>query len=74
MRWDAQALDFDEPAALPGLPTVRGLLRSIEVPEFPGLTFHEVRAKSALNAVPKESAMPFAYTINTFRGCSHACV
>jgi DNA repair photolyase len=74
MRWDAQRLDFDEPETLPGLPTVRGLLRSIEVPEFPGLTFHEVRAKSALNAVPKGSAMPFGHTINTFRGCSHACV
>jgi DNA repair photolyase len=74
MRWDAQRLDFAEPETLPGLPTVRGLLRSIEVPEFPGLTFHEVRAKTALNAVPKESAMPFGHTINTFRGCSHACV
>jgi hypothetical protein len=29
MRWDAQALDFEEPETLPGLPTVRGLLRSI---------------------------------------------
>jgi DNA repair photolyase len=74
MRWDAQRLDFAEPETLPGLPTVRGLLRSVEVPEFPGLTFHEVRAKSALNAVPKGSAMPFGHTINTFRGCSHACV
>ena len=74
MRWDAQRLDLEEPEALPGLPTVRGLLRSIEVPEFPGLTFHEVRAKSALNAVPNGSAMPFGHTINTFRGCSHACV
>src|SRR3954466_14090073 len=74
MRWDAQRLDLDEPETLPGLPTVRGLLRSIEVPEFPGLTFHEVRAKTALNAVPKGSAMPFAHTINTFRGCSHSCV
>ena len=74
MRWDAQRLDLVEPEALPGVPSVRGLLRSVEVPEFPGLTFHEVRAKSALNAVPKGSAMPFAYTINTFRGCSHACL
>src|SRR3954462_15637878 len=74
MRWDAQRLDLDEPETLPGLPTVRGLLRSIEVPEFPGLTFHEVRAKTALNVVPKGSAMPFAHTINTFRGCSHSCV
>src|SRR3954464_9643440 len=74
MRWDAQRLDLDGPETLPGLPTVRGLLRSIEVPEFPGLTFHEVRAKTALNAVPQGSAMPFSHTINTFRGCSHACV
>src|SRR3712207_9265412 len=55
------------------MPSIRGLLRSVQVPEFPGLTFHEVRAKSALNAVPGDSAMPFPYTINTFRGCSHAC-
>jgi DNA repair photolyase len=74
MRWDAQRLDLDEPETLPGLPGVRGLLRSVQVPEFPGLTFHEVRAKSALNAVPKDSAMPFGHTINPYRGCSHACV
>ncbi|MGY1750760.1 Rv2578c family radical SAM protein [Modestobacter sp. SYSU DS0511] len=73
MRWDAQKLDLDEPTTLPGLPTVRGLLRRVQVPEFPGLTFHEVRAKSALNAVPKGSAMPFGHTINPYRGCSHAC-
>jgi len=74
MRWDAQRLDFDEPSTLPGLPDVRGLLRTVQVPEFPNLTFHEVRAKSALNAVPKGSAMPFGHTINPYRGCSHACV
>ncbi len=74
MRWDAQRLDLEEPTALPGLPTVRGLLRRVQVPEFPGLTFHEVRAKSALNAVPADSAMPFGHTINPYRGCSHACV
>jgi DNA repair photolyase len=74
MRWDAQRLDLDEPGALPGLPDVRGLLRSVQVPEFPGLTFHEVRAKSALNAVPAGSAMPFGHTINPYRGCSHSCV
>jgi DNA repair photolyase len=73
MRWDAQRLDVDE-ATLPGMPSIRGLLRSVEVPEFPGLTFHEVRAKSALNHVPGESAMPFPWTINPYRGCSHACL
>ena len=73
MRWDAQRLDIEDPSALPGMPGIRGLLRSVEVPEFPGLTFHEVRAKSALNRVPGESAMPFPWTINPYRGCSHAC-
>ena len=73
MRWDAQRLDVDE-ATLPGMPSIRGLLRSVQVPEFPGLTFHEVRAKSALNHVPGESAMPFPWTINPYRGCSHACL
>jgi DNA repair photolyase len=73
MRWDAQRLDIDEPSTLPGMPSIRGLLRSVQVPEFPGLTFHEVRAKSALNHVPGESSMPFPWTINPYRGCSHAC-
>jgi DNA repair photolyase len=74
MRWDAQRLDLQDPTALPGMPSIRGLLRSVHVPEFPGLTFHEVRAKSALNHVPGESAMPFPWTINPYRGCSHSCV
>ncbi|MDP5183328.1 intein-containing Rv2578c family radical SAM protein [Blastococcus sp. BMG 814] len=74
MRWDAQRLDLDEPGALPGMPSIRGLLRSVQVPEYPGLTFHEVRSKSALNRVPGESAMPFPWSINPYRGCSHSCV
>jgi DNA repair photolyase len=74
VRWDAQRLDLEDPSALPGMPGIRGLLRSVEVPEFPGLTFHEVRSKSALNRVPGESAMPFPWTINPYRGCSHSCV
>jgi DNA repair photolyase len=74
MRWDAQLLDLEEPATLPGMPSIRGLLRSVQVPEFPGITFHEVRAKSALNHVPGESAMPFPFTINPYRGCIHKCI
>jgi DNA repair photolyase len=73
VRWDAQRVDVEEASTLPGMPSIRGLLRSVQVPEFPGLTFHEVRSRSALNHVPGESAMPFPWTINTFRGCSHAC-
>ncbi|CCG03533.1 Rv2578c family radical SAM protein [Blastococcus saxobsidens] len=74
MRWEAQRIDVEDPSALPGMPSIRGLLRSVQVPEFPGLTFHEVRARSALNKVPGDSAVPFPYTINPYRGCSHSCL
>jgi DNA repair photolyase len=50
-----------------------GLVRSVRTPEFAGVTFHEVMAKSALSKVPAASRMPFRWTINPFRGCSHAC-
>jgi DNA repair photolyase len=74
MRWDAQRLDLEDPSMLPGMPSIRGLLRSVQVPEFPGVTLHEVLCKSALNALPAEAAMPFKWTINPFRGCLHSCV
>ena len=65
--------------ALPGLErstlvALPGHLRSVRSPEFQGAVFHEVLAKSALNRVPGQSSMPFAWTINPYRGCSHACV
>jgi DNA repair photolyase len=56
--------------ALPGL---RGLLRSVRTPEFAGTVFHEVEARSALNEVRGPSPLPFRWTINPYRGCSHAC-
>ncbi|MGK9149045.1 intein-containing Rv2578c family radical SAM protein [Plantibacter flavus] len=73
MRWSGQELGVDEPSALPGLARLNNLVRSVQTPEFAGITFHEVLAKSALNRVPGQSAMPFGWTINPYRGCSHAC-
>lgn len=58
--------------ALPGLQRL-GLVKSVRVPQFEGITFHEVLCKSALNKVPNASALPFRYTVNGYRGCSHAC-
>jgi DNA repair photolyase len=47
----------------------------VQTPEFDGITFHEVLAKTALNQVPMSSRMmPGAWTINPYRGCSHACL
>ncbi|GGU85709.1 radical SAM protein [Streptomyces filipinensis] len=48
--------------------------RTFDTPEFRGITFHEVRARSVLNRVPGASRMPFEWTVNPYRGCTHACV
>ncbi|MDQ0756887.1 Rv2578c family radical SAM protein [Arthrobacter sp. B3I4] len=61
-------------AATPALLPLVGLVRSVTTPEFAGVTFHEVTAKSVLNKVAPGSRMPFEWTINPYRGCSHACV
>jgi len=61
-------------SALPGLEHLNGLVQSVTTPEFAGVTFHEVLCKTALNHVPSASAMPFDWTVNPYRGCSHACV
>ncbi|SIS22081.1 Rv2578c family radical SAM protein [Williamsia sterculiae] len=71
MRWAGQDIDVDD-GALPGLGRA-GLVRTVQTPEFEGITFHEVLCKSALNQVPEASRLPFEFTVNTFRGCSHAC-
>src|ERR1700712_848895 len=71
MRWDGQGIGIDD-GALPGLQRI-GFVRSVRTPQFEGITFHEVLCKSALNKVPNASKLPFTFTINGYRGCSHAC-
>jgi DNA repair photolyase len=77
MRWAGQEISKDavrDSAALPGLDRLNNLVRSVRTPDFAGITFHEVLAKSALNRVPAAAALPFNWTINPYRGCSHGCV
>jgi len=45
---------------------------TFDTPEFRGITFIEAEAKTIINHVPG-NAMPFSWTINPYRGCSHAC-
>jgi DNA repair photolyase len=71
MRWDSQSIKVDD-GALPGLERL-GFVRSVRTPQFDGITFHEVLCKSALNRIPNAAALPFQYTVNGYRGCSHAC-
>ncbi|MFC7386939.1 radical SAM protein [Sphaerisporangium rhizosphaerae] len=74
MRWDRQRTDAVDDTALPGLARLSTLVRSVRTPEFQGVTFHEILAKSALNKVPDDARMlPGEWTLNPYRGCSHAC-
>jgi DNA repair photolyase len=72
MRWAGQQIDVETPGTLPGLGLIAGLVRSVTTPEFQGITFHEVLARSALNSVPG-TGLPFNWTVNPYRGCTHAC-
>jgi DNA repair photolyase len=69
MRWDEQRVEND--LRLPGVGD-GAVLRTFDAPEAMGINFHEVRARSALNHVPG-GRYGFSWTINPFRGCSHAC-
>ncbi|MGA3257219.1 MAG: radical SAM protein, partial [Mycobacterium sp.] len=76
MRWANQAVAVNgkpvDDGALPGLQRI-GFVRSVRAPQFEGITFHEVLCKSALNKLPDAAALPFRYTVNGYRGCSHGC-
>ncbi|MBC2865274.1 Rv2578c family radical SAM protein [Streptomyces mexicanus] len=76
MRWDNLTAGPDhrraDDAALFGADAVT--TRTFDTPEFRGITFHEIRARSIINRVPGASRMPFEWTVNPYRGCTHACV
>src|SRR6266567_4372475 len=79
MRWDAlRAGPPGEPSpaarAAPMLFEQRAVTRTFDTPAFRGMTFFEVQARSIINRVPDASRVPFRWTINPYRGCSHACV
>ena len=73
VRWDNLSVDAEESRTLPGY-REPATVRTFDAPEALDTRFYEIQAKSALNRVPKASRMPFRWTINPYRGCSHACV
>lgn len=75
MRWDNLRLDVVPQDARLTRPLFEqgAVVRTFDTPEFQGMTFYEVRARSIINKVPESSYVPFRYTINPYRGCSHAC-
>jgi len=78
MRWDALRTDSqagEPPPAqpAPALFEQRAVTRTFDTPAFRGMTFFEVQARSIINRVPDASRVPFRWTINPYRGCSHGC-
>jgi DNA repair photolyase len=78
MRWDA--LRTGAASGNPGAPATPVLFeqgavtRTFDTPAFRGMTFFEVQARSIINRVPDASRVPFRWTVNPYRGCSHSCV
>src|SRR6266516_1854004 len=79
LRWDNLKLD-DTPAGpgpasrAPALFERGAVTRTFDTPGFRGITFYEIHARSIINKVPTASRVPFRWTINPYRGCSHSCV
>ncbi len=73
VRWSNLSIEAEERARLPGYRD-DAVVRHFEAPDAVPTRFYEVRAKSILNRVPEASQMPFRWTINPFRGCTHSCV
>src|ERR1700742_1514394 len=79
MRWDNLLLDSSNgrdpgTGSPPPLIERNAVARTFDTPEFRGMTFYEVHAKSIVSEVPRSSRMMFRYTINPYRGCQHSCL
>ncbi|MBA2515346.1 MAG: radical SAM protein, partial [Solirubrobacterales bacterium] len=72
MRWSSQTVEQDGQNRLPGYK--ESVVRRFDAPEALDTRFHEVRTKSALNKVPGGARLPFSWTVNPYRGCSHSCL
>jgi len=72
VRWSNLTVEAEEQTRLPGYRD-GAVVRRFDAPEALDIRFYEVHAKSALNRVPAASAVPFHWTINPYRGCTHAC-
>jgi DNA repair photolyase len=72
VRWESQSVNATHDPRLPGF-SEDVVVRRFNAPEALDTRFHEIRTKSAINRVPEASRVPFEWTVNPYRGCSHAC-
>jgi DNA repair photolyase len=73
MRWSNLETSTEESRRLPSY-REPAAVRRFDAPEALDVRFYEVQARSVLNRVPERSRMPFRWTVNPYRGCTHACV
>ena len=71
MRWRLAEDDESGQGAL--FPMDDLVDRHVGIGEYRGLEFLHVNARTIINEVPAVSRVPFRWTINAYRGCSHAC-
>ena len=67
-RWITTDTPGDRPALFDAV-----VERAVGRGAYRGLEFLVVESRSVINRVPKPGVLPFEYTINAYRGCSHAC-
>lgn len=72
MRWHSQTVEAEQARQISGYSEAI-TTRVFDAPRVRNTRFYEVHAKSALNRVPQRAQMPFGWTINPYRGCTHAC-
>jgi DNA repair photolyase len=72
VRWESQSVNAEHDPRLPGF-SDDVVVRRFDAPEALDTRFHEIRTKSAINRVPASSRVPFEWTVNPYRGCSHGC-
>jgi DNA repair photolyase len=73
VRWE-RAEDDPQQSLFPGALDGDDVLdRQPGTGQFEGLELMHVRTKKIINEVPRSSRMPFRYTVNVYRGCTHAC-
>src|SRR4051812_15389531 len=71
VRWSSQTVEEDGQGRLPGYR--EAVVRRFDAPEALNTRFPEIHAKSALSRVPTQARVPFNWTVNPYRGCSHSC-
>ena len=67
-RWVTTDTPNDRPALFDAV-----VERTVGRGAYRGLEFLVVESRTVINRVPKPGVLPFEYTINAYRGCSHAC-